>query len=67
MWAGHGTLSAKSHARAMELGMWWLGKFEKIGTLAGHDVLQHTDYIEGVFCCYNVHEECSHGKNLQWN
>ena len=52
------TLSAKSHARAMELGMWWLGKFEKIGTLAGHDVLRHTEYIEGVYCCYNVHEEC---------
>ena len=52
------TLSAKSPAMARKLGIWWLGKFEKIGTLHGHDVLKHTDYIDGVFCCYNVYEGC---------
>ena len=38
--------------------LWWLGKFEHIGTLHGHDVLKHTGYIEDVICCYNDHEEC---------
>ena len=38
--------------------LWWLGKFEHIGTLHGHDVLKHTGYIEDVICCYNDHEDC---------
>ena len=38
--------------------IWWLGKFEQIGTLHGHDVLKHTGYIDDVICCYNDHEGC---------
>ena len=49
------TLSAASTDRADKLGIWWLGRFEKIGTLNGPDVLQHKDHNE-VFCCYNCDE-----------
>ena len=48
---------AKNIGSASKLGLWWLGKFEKIGTKHGHDVLEHKDYAD-VYCCYNEHEGC---------